>query len=75
MMDMARGPNLDRHVFLRVLKPVDPIRCPPSFSQGPTESSPGDEESLQEGKTYIVQYSAVRHLFMDPEHDEKVALV
>eukprot|EP00442_Polarella_glacialis_P020574 CAMPEP_0115079728 /NCGR_PEP_ID=MMETSP0227-20121206/18273_1 /TAXON_ID=89957 /ORGANISM="Polarella glacialis, Strain CCMP 1383" /LENGTH=238 /DNA_ID=CAMNT_0002467271 /DNA_START=116 /DNA_END=832 /DNA_ORIENTATION=- len=72
-LDMVRRPEIEKHVYARIKKDVGEIEVPPSMTQS-TEGTPAPLV-LVEGDTYLLRYSIIRSLMMQPEHDGKVDLV
>merc|ERR1712224_619601 len=76
MFSMIRRPEMEKHVYARIMKYVGTINVPPTYSQ--SENTSGEQAStltLDEGSTYLLQWSVVRKFFFDPQLDGKVNLV
>eukprot|EP00929_Paragymnodinium_shiwhaense_P110912 TRINITY_DN7822_c0_g1_i1.p1 TRINITY_DN7822_c0_g1~~TRINITY_DN7822_c0_g1_i1.p1 ORF type:complete len:247 (-),score=72.81 TRINITY_DN7822_c0_g1_i1:139-879(-) len=74
-IDMIKRPDLDRHVYAKILGDLGDIEMPPSVT--PTQDSTVAPKPLQlaKGQTYLLRYSLVRKFLLDAVHDGKVELV
>mmetsp|Transcript_76376 Transcript_76376/g.212169 ORF Transcript_76376/g.212169 Transcript_76376/m.212169 type:complete len:233 (+) Transcript_76376:124-822(+) len=72
LLHMVRRPDLDKHVFVRIIADIGAIDVPPTLSQDGSTVQP---LSLNEGNTYLLRYSIIRQFLMEPKHDGKVELV
>lgn len=72
-LEMIRRPDLDKHVYCRVVGDIDPIDVPPTFSQG--TPTPQEPLALNVGQKYLLRYSIIRKYFVSKEHEGKVALI
>jgi len=74
LLDMVRRPDLDSHVYVRILDDVGEIDVSPTFTQE-TSPSAGEPLRLDVNNTYLLKYSLVRKFLIEKVHDGKVELV
>jgi len=71
-LDMVSRPNLERHVYARIMSDIPKLT--PGLSPS-TQGSEAESLTLNKGDTYLLRYSVIRDFLIDPAHDGKVQLV
>jgi GINS complex subunit 4 len=80
LLDLVRRPDLDRHVYIKVLQDIGfVISVSLTQSTQDSEITPSatrqQDLTLTPGHTYNLKYRHIRQLLMNPEHRGKICLV
>lgn len=75
LLDMVRRPELDRHVYAKIVGDIGQIEISPTFTQDSSNATPKPPLELHKGQTYMLRYTLIRKYMVDLAQDGKVELV
>lgn len=65
LLNMVRQPELDRHVYARIVGEIGTIDVPPTYTQSQDSAAQAEPLELVKGNTYLLRYNLVRKFLVE----------